>query len=410
MQWLARKTPNTPLRPPNPALDATTLQQAQRILDAVNDEGVKAVRRIGEDLGDLNADSPLFYTVMTCSCARRGQCRDVKRLKCRRAVRAFADAQRNAVRDITQPIAGGTAGLRYQPVDRGLLCAGGRFPLPSSVLMTTVYVQRRDERMGRITQAPTRHIGCGGSRRCRWPVGGGRRSSHWYHQRIRPIPACATIVGPGNRWVTAEEIVSGTVAIDAAGPSELMVIADDTADPERIARTYWHCRTRRDAIPVLICKIPLCLNASMTRSMPAENPPHRIHCKDALKNGWSVWPIAPKPLRWPTPFRRALVAPRQQNRGYPNLPMLARLCGRGAQRSVTLALAQITPYPPAALPAHSALSVIDFLRVQTWIEPTPLKKRSLLDTVNCTPRRPRSARAFGRATAQVGPSPSRPRC
>ena len=62
MQWLARKTPNTPLRPPNPALDAATLQQAQRILDAVNDEGVEAVRRIGEDLGDLNADSPLIYT------------------------------------------------------------------------------------------------------------------------------------------------------------------------------------------------------------------------------------------------------------------------------------------------------------------------------------------------------------
>ena len=41
------------------------------------------------------------------------------------------------------------------------------------------------------------------------------------------------IVGPGNMWVTlAKKIVSGTVGIDMiAGPSEVLVIADETADP-----------------------------------------------------------------------------------------------------------------------------------------------------------------------------------
>jgi len=45
------------------------------------------------------------------------------------------------------------------------------------------------------------------------------------------------IVGPGNIYVTlAKKIVSGTVGIDmVAGPSEIMVIADQTADPEFIA-------------------------------------------------------------------------------------------------------------------------------------------------------------------------------
>ena len=51
------------------------------------------------------------------------------------------------------------------------------------------------------------------------------------------IPRVDVIVGPGNIYVTlAKKIVSGTVGIDMiAGPSEILIIADNTADPEFIA-------------------------------------------------------------------------------------------------------------------------------------------------------------------------------
>lgn len=51
------------------------------------------------------------------------------------------------------------------------------------------------------------------------------------------IPAVDKIVGPGNRWVAAaKRLVSGYVPVDLeAGPSELAVIADDTADPAWVA-------------------------------------------------------------------------------------------------------------------------------------------------------------------------------
>lgn len=51
------------------------------------------------------------------------------------------------------------------------------------------------------------------------------------------VPKCDVIVGPGNIYVTiAKKIVSGTVGIDMiAGPSEVLVIADDAAEPEFIA-------------------------------------------------------------------------------------------------------------------------------------------------------------------------------
>lgn len=53
----------------------------------------------------------------------------------------------------------------------------------------------------------------------------------------RSVPRADVIVGPGNMYVTlAKKIVSGTVGIDMiAGPSEILIIADDTADPVHVA-------------------------------------------------------------------------------------------------------------------------------------------------------------------------------
>jgi histidinol dehydrogenase len=51
------------------------------------------------------------------------------------------------------------------------------------------------------------------------------------------IPRVDVVVGPGNVYVTlAKRILSGTVGIDIiAGPSEILVVADDSADPEFVA-------------------------------------------------------------------------------------------------------------------------------------------------------------------------------
>merc|ERR1719393_200733 len=51
------------------------------------------------------------------------------------------------------------------------------------------------------------------------------------------VPPVDVIVGPGNQFVTAaKQLVSGLVKIDMlAGPSELLVIADEFADPAVVA-------------------------------------------------------------------------------------------------------------------------------------------------------------------------------
>jgi phosphoribosyl-ATP pyrophosphohydrolase/phosphoribosyl-AMP cyclohydrolase/histidinol dehydrogenase len=51
----------------------------------------------------------------------------------------LTEAQRGAIRDVEVKVPGGVAGHQVVPVERaGCYAPGGRFPLPSSVLMTAV--------------------------------------------------------------------------------------------------------------------------------------------------------------------------------------------------------------------------------------------------------------------------------
>jgi len=69
------------------------------------------------------------------------------------------------------------------------------------------------------------------------------------------VPAVNKIVGPGNKYVTAAKMaVFGTVAIDSpAGPSEILILADDSARPEWLAMDFLsQAEHDQDAAAVLI--------------------------------------------------------------------------------------------------------------------------------------------------------------
>ena len=132
------------LRRTEDAVDATTLAQSKEIvddvkLDAPNDA---AFIRHAIRLRDLKtADQP--YTVSKEALKQAyNQLPENERVALRRMcdrIRTFASAQRSAIQDISIPIPGGRAGHRVQPVrTAGCYAPGGRYPLPSSVLMTAV--------------------------------------------------------------------------------------------------------------------------------------------------------------------------------------------------------------------------------------------------------------------------------
>ncbi len=158
------------------------------------------------------------------------------------------------------PLNGGRAGHEVVPVERaGCYAPGGRFPLPSSVLMTAVDPRARrasrgwwvaSPRPAQVTLAAAFVAGADALLAV-----GGAQAIGALAFGAGEVPACDAIVGPGNRWVTAaKQRVAGHVAIDMlAGPSELVVLADDTADPGVIAADLLaQAEHDTDALPVLV--------------------------------------------------------------------------------------------------------------------------------------------------------------
>jgi histidinol dehydrogenase len=152
------------------------------------------------------------------------------------AVEAFHAPQRSP--DMTvSPLPGIVCQRRFLPVDSvGIYVPGGRAPLASSLVMTAVPARLAGvRRIAVVTPRPhpavlatARELGLGEV----YAVGGAQAVAALAYG-TESVPRVDKIVGPGSRWVTAAKLlVSGTVAIDLpAGPSEVLVVADDGADP-----------------------------------------------------------------------------------------------------------------------------------------------------------------------------------
>jgi histidinol dehydrogenase len=155
-------------------------------------------------------------------------------------VRAFHEPQRPPDTS-TSPYPGVQARRRFVPVRSvGVYAPGGRAAYPSSLVMAAVPAQAAGvERIAVVSPRPpavllaaARELGIGEI----YAVGGAQAIAALAYG-TESIPAVDKIVGPGNRWVTsAKLLVSGRVGIDLpAGPSEVLIVADDTADPELCA-------------------------------------------------------------------------------------------------------------------------------------------------------------------------------
>jgi len=159
-------------------------------------------------------------------------------------ITAFHERQRP--RDLRFTDAAGVElGWRWTPVDSvGLYVPGGTASYPSSVLMNAVPAKVAGvERLVMVVPAPDGHIDplvLAAARRAGvdeiYRVGGAQAVAALAYG-TKTIAPVAKIVGPGNAWVAAaKRRVFGQVGIDMiAGPSEVLVIADGTANPDWIA-------------------------------------------------------------------------------------------------------------------------------------------------------------------------------
>ena len=136
--------------------------------------------------------------------------------------------------------------LRYRPMRRvGVLVPGGAAAYPSTLLMTIVPAQAAGVKELAVVMPPTAH-GAGNKTLlavCHelgvtevYRVGGAQAVAALAYG-VEGLPAVDMIVGPGNLFVAlAKRHVFGQVAIDSiAGPSEVVVLADETAPAEFVA-------------------------------------------------------------------------------------------------------------------------------------------------------------------------------
>lgn len=242
-------------------LDAATLDAARGIVDAVARDGEAALLDFARRFGDWDGVRRWWFDRAACDAARREVPPDVVAdlEEAAAHIAAFAEAQRSAVRDVTVAVPGGRAGHVLVPIERvACYVPAGRFPLPSSLLMTAVTARVAGvAEVWVATPNPSdTMLAAAAIAGVDGVLGiGGAQAIGALAFGAGPVPSCDVIVGPGNRWVTAaKQCVAGRVAIDMlAGPSELVVLADDTARPAVVAADLLaQAEHDPDALPVLV--------------------------------------------------------------------------------------------------------------------------------------------------------------
>ena len=258
---LRRVPPGDVGRARQPAVPREIIPTVLEIIESVREGGEGALREYAERWDGLEAGGALVRTPGEMEAALDsvpGADREVLERTAGR-IEHFARAQMEAVAPVSVAVEGGMAGDRVVPVRvAGCYAPGGRFPLPSSVLMTAVTarvagvreVWLASPKPSRVVMAAGAVAGVDGLLGA-----GGAQAVAAMAYGVAAVPRCDVVVGPGNRWVTAAKLLlSGAVGIDLlAGPSELAVLSDADGDPALIAADLL-AQAEHDpaALPVLI--------------------------------------------------------------------------------------------------------------------------------------------------------------
>lgn len=202
------------------------------------------------------------------------------------------------------------------------------------------------------------------------------------------VPRVDRIVGPGNAWVAeAKRQVAGDVGIDApAGPSEILVVADDGADPTLIARELL-AQAEHDADA---CVVALVQGDALANEVLAvvqrevEALPRRELILKALGARGAVLSLNELDEAWSFvedfAAEHLLLALRDPRRALPRVRNAGTVF-LGTSSSVAFGdyLTGANHVLPTAGAARrfSGLSVLDFVRWQTWQQVTPDAARRL---------------------------------
>ena len=227
--------------------DAKVREIVESTLKAIAERGDKAVREFSEKFDKYSpASFRLSETEIEQLIAKVSK-RDIEDIKFAQSqIRKFAQAQRNSMLDIEiETMPGVILGHKNIPVlSVGCYIPGGKFPMVASAHMSIVTANvAKVPRIiactppfeGKPNPAVIAAIHLGGAHEIY--VIGGIQAVGAMALGTETIDPVDMLVGPGNAYVAeAKRQLFGRVGIDLlAGPTETMVIADDTVDAELCA-------------------------------------------------------------------------------------------------------------------------------------------------------------------------------
>ena len=227
--------------------DAKVRTQVEAILDEIQRRGDEAVRELSKKFDSWNPDSfRLSETEIEMAMSKVAK-RDLDDIRfAQEQVRNFAQHQKDALRDIeVETMPGVVLGHKNIPVNSvGCYVPGGKYPMVASAHMSVVtakvagvprIVASAPPQGGAPHPAIVAAMHMGGANEIL--VLGGIQAVAAMALGTESIPGVDMLVGPGNMFVAeAKRQLFGRVGIDLfAGPTETLIIADETVDGELCA-------------------------------------------------------------------------------------------------------------------------------------------------------------------------------
>jgi histidinol dehydrogenase len=232
----------------------------REILGAVRSEGDAAVRRYVERF-ERRTVGPLLiedYGGAEALASLPSELARALRTATAR-IREYHEKQAEQLRTFEYEKGGVTLSSRVTPLERlGIYAPGGKACYPSSVLMCAVPAKVagvREIYLASPDTSPEVRAACHLAGVKALVDAGGAQAIAAMGYGTESVPQVDKIVGPGNIYVAAaKRLVFGEVDIDSiAGPSEILVIADDSADPEVVAADLLsQAEHDEDAYPLLL--------------------------------------------------------------------------------------------------------------------------------------------------------------
>ncbi len=277
--------------------DLARVEPAVRaILDGVRKTGDEALARFvrefeGRDTQGLIRD----FDGKAALDSLQAPARSALTLSAERVAR-FHEHQKAALDSFEYEEDGVRLGTRVRPLERvGVYAPGGKASYPSSVVMSAVIAKVAGVRevilatpdANKEVRAAAHLAGVSAI----LDAGGAQAIAALAHG-TESVPKCDKVVGPGNIYVAAaKRLVFGEVAIDSiAGPSEILVVADASANPEHVAADLLSQAEHDEAAyALLVLSAPTLLNdirAALTRQL-ADLPRAQIASASLNSNGFA---------------------------------------------------------------------------------------------------------------------------